>query len=392
MLGHHYAMKREPAGSSNDSLVRKVEGEWVQKPITYTTVGGMLYSLYDLAAGDLGDALHGHRLSFSSANACGDSGISGSAVAPPSLNDPQQQPAAVAAGAAQHDQEAPTKRAPFQHRLKALFKLDDKKPQTQPSKQPQPSPQPQPQPQPQPSPQPQPQPQPSAGNLLPTATAKALAAELVTAVGTVHEAGIVHLDLKAENFLVAADGHLRLGDFGCAARACQPALGASGTPFFMAPEQHTDLDGFWRRLGANIRKELQDFAFLLGFKFNSRPADVWALGATLLTALLPFPEAEAALAAARAGKKWVPAPGSAGAALPADLWDLLFSCMLARRPGRRLTVRHLKGHAFFAGVDWAAVEARTVPLPIDLVALAKIGREAAAAAADDAGAGADPVA
>jgi hypothetical protein len=62
-------------------------------------------------------------------------------------------------------------------------------------------------------------------------------------------------------------------------------------------------------------------------------------------------------------------------------------------------VRHLKGHAFFAGVDWAAVEARTVPLPVDLVALAKIGREAeeadaaaaAAASTAAAGAGVDPV-
>jgi hypothetical protein len=65
---------------------------------------------------------------------------------------------------------------------------------------------------------------------------------------------------------------------------------------------------------------------------------MWAMGVTLAAMLLPVPEVTAALAAARAGKKWAPAPGSAAAALPAELRDLLFRGMLARRPRRRLTV------------------------------------------------------
>jgi serine/threonine protein kinase len=149
----------------------------------------------------------------------------------------------------------------------------------------------------------------------------------------------------------------------------------------MAPEQFVNFDSFWANLSFEIRARIQDFVTGLGFKHDSRPADVWAMGVTLSAMLLPLPEVTAALAAARAGKKWAPAPGSAAAALPAELRDLLFRGMLARRPRRRLTVAQLKGHAFFAGVDWAAVEARAAPLPIDLVALARRGREAAAAAA-----------
>ena len=33
---------------------------------------------------------------------------------------------------------------------------------------------------------------------------------------------------------------------------------------------------------------------------------------------------------------------------------------------RRLTIEQVKAHAFFSGVDWRAVEAHEVPLPVDL--------------------------
>jgi hypothetical protein len=49
--------------------------------------------------------------------------------------------------------------------------------------------------------------------------------------------------------------------------------------------------------------------------------------------------------------------------------------MLVRRPRARVSVRRLQRHAFFAGVDWSAVDARTVPLPLDLAALAESGRQ-----------------
>ncbi|MFO0552724.1 MAG: protein kinase [Polyangiaceae bacterium] len=67
--------------------------------------------------------------------------------------------------------------------------------------------------------------------------------ELVAQVGeglrAMHEAGLVHRDVKPENILVGNDGRARIGDFGLAARLeAEPGKGAiAGTPAYMSPEQ-----------------------------------------------------------------------------------------------------------------------------------------------------------
>ncbi|KIY99550.1 hypothetical protein MNEG_8414 [Monoraphidium neglectum] len=361
LLGHHYALKRELGIFSSEYGVDTVGGPWVQKCIT-SDVGmspAAHYSLFELAPGSLTDALEGHAWAAAAAAADKKIGVSGAPAVAGRPSAKLSQHAASPDAKPQVPQGAHTKSPPLKRLINAFFRRGKKESQAQQQQQ---------------------QQQP-AEPYLPIPAAKALAAELITAVGTVHAAGIVHRDIKPDNLLVAADGHLRLCNFGCAAPASEPALGEGGTPLFMAPEHFVDFDSFWGKLSFDIRVLIKELTTRLGFKHDSRPADMWAMGVTLSAMLLPLPEVTAALAAARVGKKWVPAPGSAAAALPAELRDLLFRGMLARRPRRRLTVAQLKGHAFFAGVDWAAVEARAAPLPIDLVALARRGREAAASAA-----------
>lgn len=51
-----------------------------------------------------------------------------------------------------------------------------------------------------------------------TVTAKLIAAELVAAVESVHNANILHSDLMFRNILIDGDGHLMLADFGFAER------------------------------------------------------------------------------------------------------------------------------------------------------------------------------
>ncbi|KAJ3128758.1 hypothetical protein HK098_003524 [Nowakowskiella sp. JEL0407] len=46
--------------------------------------------------------------------------------------------------------------------------------------------------------------------------AKFYAAEMVLALEEIHSLGIVHRDIKPDNFLITADGHIRLSDFGLA--------------------------------------------------------------------------------------------------------------------------------------------------------------------------------
>lgn len=66
--------------------------------------------------------------------------------------------------------------------------------------------------------------------------------ELAEGLAAIHEAGIVHLDVKVENVLVTACGQPKLTDFG-SARCAEEALeddddeDVSGTPRAMSPEQ-----------------------------------------------------------------------------------------------------------------------------------------------------------
>jgi len=82
------------------------------------------------------------------------------------------------------------------------------------------------------------------------------------ALQTLHDAGIVHRDVKPSNIVVKNDGRMVLADFGLARTATSEALTrtgeALGTPYYMSPEQ------------------------LLGKKGGvDGRADVYALGATL---------------------------------------------------------------------------------------------------------------
>ncbi|MFF3526367.1 bifunctional serine/threonine-protein kinase/ABC transporter substrate-binding protein [Streptomyces rubiginosohelvolus] len=157
----------------------------------------------------------------------------------------------------------------------------------------------------------------AAGGPLPPVTVRALGSRLAEALAAVHEAGLIHRDVKPGNVLLALDGP-RLIDFGIARHEGATALTATGavigTPGYLAPEQAS--------------------AEPLG-----PPCDVFSLGCVLVYAATgrgPFGEGGGAGALFRTVHE---EPDLTG--VPSGLTPLIAAC-LAKDPAARPTASRLR--------------------------------------------------
>ncbi|MGH3910234.1 MAG: protein kinase domain-containing protein, partial [Pseudonocardiaceae bacterium] len=149
------------------------------------------------------------------------------------------------------------------------------------------------------------------------ATGVRLLTEVAAALAAVHQAGVVHRDVKPENVLVTPGprSQAMLTDFGLAKALDSPTLTRHnqviGTPAYLAPE-------------------------LIAGRPAGPPADVFALGIMvfeLLTGQRPF-QAPNTAALLQAHLDQVPARP---ASLPEPMWRLVAAC-LDKDPARRPTV------------------------------------------------------
>ncbi|MFL6218409.1 MAG: serine/threonine-protein kinase, partial [Actinomycetes bacterium] len=148
------------------------------------------------------------------------------------------------------------------------------------------------------------------GPLTPEQVAE-LGSQLTGVLEAAHAAGIVHRDVKPGNVMVAADGRVKLADFGVASLQGDPQLTSTGlvigSPAYMAPEQ--------------ARGEA-----------SGPPADFWALGATLFYAVEgvpPFDRGSSIATLAAVVNEPPRAPRRAGALTP------IITALLAKDPASR---------------------------------------------------------
>lgn len=174
--------------------------------------------------------------------------------------------------------------------------------------------------------------------------ARIVCAELVLALGHLHNESVVYRDLKPENILLGSDGHVKLADFGLAKEGVADRTGRTnsvcGTPEYLAPEV---LD----KLG------------------HGTTVDWWCLGMVLyemLTGLPPWytQDRRTLFARIRGAKLTFPPYVS-------DQARDLISAFLDRAPESRLGaegVEEVKGHAFFNGLNWDDLYHKRIEAPI----------------------------
>jgi len=167
------------------------------------------------------------------------------------------------------------------------------------------------------------------------------AAEILLGLEYLHNSGVLYRDLKLENLLLTADGHIILTDFGLSKEGLEgsDAITATfcGTPEYMAPEMISG-KGYgkavdWWSFGSLI------FEMLTGLPpfYNQ---DVQQMYRLILTARLTFPPYMSETARG------------------------LVQLLLEKDPSRRLSNPELiKRHPFFEGIDWDALYRKKITPP-----------------------------
>ncbi|KAK1901381.1 Citron Rho-interacting kinase [Dissostichus eleginoides] len=176
-------------------------------------------------------------------------------------------------------------------------------------------------------------------------------AELVEAIHAVHQLGYVHRDVKPENVLIDRTGHIKLADFGSAARlnankTVETPTVNVGNQDFISPEVLASMNG-----GSNSTYGVECDWWSLGviayeMIYTRSPFSGGSSAKTIQNIVnfqrsLKFPEEP------RASKQFL---------------DLLQSLLCGSK--QRLGFQGLRCHSFFSSVDWNHLrQGEEIPLP-----------------------------
>ncbi|DAZ99914.1 TPA: hypothetical protein N0F65_011837 [Lagenidium giganteum] len=167
------------------------------------------------------------------------------------------------------------------------------------------------------------------------------AAEVLSALNELHSKGVVYRDLKPENVLLDAEGHVKLADFGFAKQQMAPGqrtFSFCGSPEYLSPEMV-------HKQGHGIE------------------TDMWSFGCfcyELLTGSPPFQNNDnlsRLFSKIKEGRVWYPPELSASAVS-------LLEGLLRVNPESRLTAAQAMDHPFFKHVNWRSLLHRQMAPPI----------------------------
>lgn len=169
-------------------------------------------------------------------------------------------------------------------------------------------------------------------------------AEIISALGYLHEQGIIYRDLKLENLLLDKDGHIKIADFGLCKEEItygRTTKTFCGTPEYLAPEVLEDND-------------------------YGRAVDWWGLGVVmyeLMCGRLPFYNRDHDVLFELIIMEEVKFPRT----LSQEAKDLL-SGLLAKDPHKRLgggpdDYKDITRHPFFLPISWSDLVQRKIPPP-----------------------------
>jgi len=170
------------------------------------------------------------------------------------------------------------------------------------------------------------------------------ASEILLAIEYLHRLNIIYRDLKPENILLNAEGHVKLTDFGLSKEGVQDNFSAKsmcGTPEYLAPE-------------------------ILDKRGHGKAVDWYSLGALMyemLTGLPPFYTRDREKLFERIKRGDLQYPSYINPCAKSLLQSLLHGDTSQRLGGGPGDGDEVKGHAFFLGIDWMAIQQQRVTPP-----------------------------
>jgi len=178
------------------------------------------------------------------------------------------------------------------------------------------------------------------------AALKFFAANMVLALQVCHSSGILHRDIKQDNYLISDNGYLKMTDFGLSCRIDKLQYCIAGASAYMCPEMVQEVDP-------------------PGYSF---PADFWSMGICLYfmcTAELPLPQ-QGSLVVEQESQYL--ATNHLELCFPSDFSQNgkdFISALLTRNPDDRIggLSNPCKEHPWFSDMDWGSLENQTLPPP-----------------------------